>query len=104
MKHQTMINMIAGAGLVLGSFSAMAEPGWAFNNPNVPVVEQGAGSGEKHAHKKKDRSGGPGWAFNNPNVPEVKKSAASGEKHRPGGPGWAFDHPHEPVQGSSGRS
>ena len=104
MKYQTMINVIAGAGLALGSFNAMAGPGWAFNYTGETAVQQTAVSGEKQAHKKKAGYGGAGWAFNNPNVPEVKKSAGSAKKYRSGGAGWAFDHPHEPVQGSSDRS
>ena len=58
-----MINVIAGAGLVLGSFNAMAGPGWAFDYTGETVVQQTAGSSEKHPHKKKASSGGPGWAF-----------------------------------------
>ena len=104
MKYQTMINVIAGAGLALGSFSTMAGPGWAFNYTGETAVQQTAVSGEKQAHKNKAGYGGAGWAFNNPNVPEVKKSAGSAKKSPSGGPGWAFDHPHEPVQGASDRS
>lgn len=104
MKYQTMINVIAGAGLVLGSFNAMAGSGWAFNYTGKTVVQHTAVSGEKQAHKQKTSYGGAGWAFNNPNVPEVMKSAESTKKNRSVGAGWAFDHPHEPVQGSSDRS
>ena len=104
MKYQTMINVIAGAGLALGSFSAMAGSGWAFNYTGETVVQQTAVSGEKQAQKKKAGYGGAGWAFNNPNVPEVRKSAGSVKKNSSGGTGWAFDHPHEPVNGSSSRS
>lgn len=104
MKYQTMINVIAGAGLVLGSVNAMAGPGWAFDYTGKTAVQQTAGSGEKHSHKKNTGYGGPGWAFNNPNVPEVKQGSGSAKKHSSGGVGWAFDHPHEPVHGSSDHS
>jgi hypothetical protein len=102
MKYQTMIKVIAGAGLVLGSFSAMAGSGWAFDYSGATVVPQTAGSSE-NSHKNKTSSGGSGWAFNNPNVPEVKQGAKYSKKHSSGGVGWAFDHPHEPAQGSTAR-
>ena len=98
---KTIINIIASAGLVLAPISAMASAGWAFDNPNVPEVSQGAGSGGSHSHKQKGGSGA-GWAFDNPNVSEVRKGGGSGENnyymHKDSsGAGWAFDHPHEPM-------
>ena len=96
MKYKSMIGLIAGAGLALGSFSAMAGSGWAFNYSGEPVQQQTA--------KKKASSGGSGWAFDHSGEAVVKKSNETSKKSKTGGAGWAFDHPHEPVSGSSSRS
>jgi len=96
MKNKSMIGLIAGAGLALGSFSAMAGAGWAFNYSGEPV--------EQHTATKKASSGGSGWAFDYNGKTVVKKSNESSMKSKTGGAGWAFDHPHEPVSGPSSRS
>ena len=96
MKYKSMLSVIAGAGLVLGSFSATAGSGWAFNYTGE-TVEQTA-----KAAKKKS-SGGPGWAFSYTGE-TVEQNTKSAKKKGSGGSGWAFDHPHEPVHGASSRS
>jgi len=96
MKYKSMISLIAGAGLALGSFSAMAGAGWAFNHSGEPVQQQ--------ITKKKASTGGSGCAFDYSGETVVNKSNKSSKKGKTGGSGWAFDHPHEPMSGTSSRS
>lgn len=87
MKYRMITNIVISAGLVLGSASAMAGPGWAFNYTG-PQAEQSV-------TKKKSSKGGAGWAFDY-NGPQVEQSMSK-KKSRSGGAGWAFDHPHTPM-------
>lgn len=98
MKYQKMINLIAATGLILGPVGAIASPGWAFDHPNVPVVERGTGSSENLSHHFDDEHGA-GWAFDHPNEPVMMRDAGSGQKQShlhndTYGAGWAFDHPN----------
>lgn len=94
MKYQKLAKMIAATGLIAGPVTALAMPGWAFDNANVPVVE--GGSVQMPAHLFDDEHGA-GWAFDNPNVPVIERSAGSAQIHpqlhsTTYGAGWAFDN------------
>jgi hypothetical protein len=112
MKYQTMINIIAGAGLILGPHAVTASDfsgGWAhdpntgtFYHTNLPRVEQASGSGEHHSDSHSNDFGG-GWAhdpntgtFYHTKLPRIEQASGSGERHSDShsnnfAGGWAHD-------------
>jgi hypothetical protein len=71
MKYQSMINLIAGAGLAFGTSSLMASDeraAWAhdtntgtFYHTNAPTVEQGSGAPGNLSYDHQDKANGA-WA------------------------------------------
>jgi hypothetical protein len=104
MKNHTMINLTAGAALILGPLTASATEfggGWmrdknsgTIYNANAPTVEQGS---SQRADAYKNSFGG-GWAHDSSGIlyksdmPTVDSQAHSGSKGSVSGSLWAKNY------------